>query len=194
MKPKTLMLLVVAIGCGLVAAWLTATLGAKQQVQAQEKIKVMAVKKEIPAGQSLREPADWIEFTEYPKELVQPGAFEFDPKPDAGSEEDQIKKRLMNQVVIQTLAPKAQLLKNQLSNKLGIDPRPGWQGIGLKVDAEKVAGGFVQPKARVDVLFTCNMGNGKTFSDTILQNVLVLAVDQRDVRPEEGNKATPPRR
>src|SRR5262245_11804210 len=191
MKPKTLMLLVVAIGCGLVAAYLTAKLGAVQAPQGEEKLRVLVVKKDIPAGQLLKDPQDWVEYKEVPKVLVPKNSFEFDPKQGAGDEEDQIKKSLSGQVTLASLSPPAILQKSHLNSRLGIDPRPGWEAVALKVDAEKVAGGFVQPKSRVNLLFTCQMANGRIFSDTILKNVLVLAVDQHDARPEEG-KRTPP--
>ena len=191
MKPKTLMLLVVAIGCGLVAAYLTAKLGAVQAPQGEEKLRVLVVKKDVPAGQLLKDPQDWVEYKEVPKVLVPKNSFEFDPKQGAGDEEDQIKKALSGQVTLASLSPPAILQKSHLNSRLGIDPRPGWEAVALKVDAEKEGGGFVQPKSRVNILFTCQMQNGRIFSDTILKNVLVLAVDQHEARPEEGRR-TPP--
>jgi pilus assembly protein CpaB len=70
---------------------------------------------------------------------------------------------------------------------------PGKRAVGIKVSAERGAGGFILPNDRVDVLLTRKMGNDAAGvpsynATTVLRDVRVLAVDQTS--DEEGdNKA-----
>jgi len=60
--------------------------------------------------------------------------------------------------------------------------KPGMRAIGLNVNAETSAGGFILPNDRVDVVLSRDISNGtgkKEFvTATILRDVRVLAVDQ----------------
>jgi Flp pilus assembly protein CpaB len=53
----------------------------------------------------------------------------------------------------------------------------GIRGFRIKVSADSLAGGFVLPGSRVDVLWTYLRKTGKSESSLILENRLVLAVD-----------------
>ena len=67
---------------------------------------------------------------------------------------------------------------------------PGMRGVGVKLSAERGAGGFILPNDRVDVIMTRkradNDGGVTNYeSITVLSNVRVLAVDQTS--QEEGD-------
>ncbi|MEM7776471.1 MAG: Flp pilus assembly protein CpaB [Pseudomonadota bacterium] len=63
---------------------------------------------------------------------------------------------------------------------------PGMTAVAIRVDAVRGVAGFVQPRDRVDILLTRRKSTprtptaaqGSAFSDTLLQNVKVLAIDQ----------------
>lgn len=59
---------------------------------------------------------------------------------------------------------------------------PGMRAVSIAVDAASSAAGLVQPGDRVDVLLAQNLntvgGNSGAVSETVLQNVRVIAVDQ----------------
>jgi pilus assembly protein CpaB len=55
---------------------------------------------------------------------------------------------------------------------------PGMKAITVRVDDVVGVAGFVLPGDRVDVLLTRQSAKSDAFSDTILQNIKVLAVDQ----------------
>lgn len=66
----------------------------------------------------------------------------------------------------------------------------GKRAVGVKVSAERGAGGFILPNDRVDVILTRKMGNDAAgipsyHATTVLQDVRVLAVDQTS--QEEGD-------
>ena len=68
--------------------------------------------------------------------------------------------------------------------------QPGMRAIGLKVTAESSGGGFVLPHSRVDLVHVVR-NEKETTSKIIMQNVLVLAVDQAAVKPEDKNSFIP---
>jgi Flp pilus assembly protein CpaB len=59
---------------------------------------------------------------------------------------------------------------------------PGQRAIALKVNAESLAGGFVLPGSHVDVVSTSRGTAGEAVSQTIMQDMLVLAVDTKATR------------
>ena len=70
--------------------------------------------------------------------------------------------------------------------------KPGMRGVGVKISAETGAGGFILPNDRVDVVTTykSRTGDGQPggfSSETILQDVRVLAIDQT-FREEDGQQ------
>jgi pilus assembly protein CpaB len=60
---------------------------------------------------------------------------------------------------------------------------PGMRAVGIAVNAQKLAGGFILPEDRIDLIHTVVAdidGDGKTsgYSQTILENIRVLAVGE----------------
>jgi pilus assembly protein CpaB len=67
--------------------------------------------------------------------------------------------------------------------------KPGYRAVGVKLNAERGAGGFILPNYRVDVIMTRKLGNDEQGipayrAATVLHDVRVLAVDQ--TAQEEG--------
>ena len=60
---------------------------------------------------------------------------------------------------------------------------PGMRAIAVKVNAESLAGGFVLPGSRVDVVL--HNAQHRSSSKIVLQSMLVLAVDTQDQRNPE---------
>ena len=70
-----------------------------------------------------------------------------------------------------------------------------YRAVSVKVDAVVGVAGFVKPGARVDVLATLRRAGQPNFSNVILQDVRILAVDQTmeqldDGKPELVNVVT----
>ncbi len=61
----------------------------------------------------------------------------------------------------------------------------GKHTVAIRTTAEKVAGGFVLPGSRVNVFHTVRHGDKESESRVILQNILVRAVDQQAMKPED---------
>lgn len=170
MKPKTMMLMVVAIGCGLAASYMTSRLLAERNNAAieEEKVAVLVAKSKVPAWVLIKEPEKYFEMKELPVSVA--------PKKGLKDFKD-----VKDQRLSQALSEGEYVLEDKLVNpeQVGLIAKlpPGMRAIALKVNAESLAGGFVLPGYRVDVVSTTRGSGNESVSKIILQNMLVLAVD-----------------
>jgi len=193
MKPKTLILMVIAVGCGLGAAVMTQKILNQQKPTEtqEEKVAVLVARNTLSMGTATKEPDRLFEVRyfnkgEEPKRAIKEY---LDPE----KTQDEVAKKLFDQV-------KDRRLKKQISAEQFIFPddlmdqadaglsaqiTKGMRAIGVKVDTSAVAGGFVLPNSRVDVVFVQRKGDADSQAKVILQNVLVLAVGTQSVRPED---------
>jgi pilus assembly protein CpaB len=170
MKPKTMMLMVVAIGCGLAASYMTSKLLAERNAAQTEeaKVKVVVAKIKVPAWAPIKDPDKYFEERDIPESLA----------PKKGVKE---LIKLKDQRLSQPLSEGEYVLEDKLVNaeQVGLVAKlpAGMRAIALKVNAESLAGGFVLPGYRVDVVSTTRGNTNESVSKIILQNMLVLAVD-----------------
>ena len=71
----------------------------------------------------------------------------------------------------------------------------GQRAIAIRVTPESLAGGFVLPGSKVDIVFTKKRGDGDSNAQIIMQDMLVLAVDMKNTRDADqqsmlGNTVT----
>lgn len=185
MKPKTLVLMVVAVACGLAASYMTSRLLAERSTKeaaSEEKVKILVAKKNLTMGTLLKNPEDLFEERLYTKGE--------EPKKALRSF-DQVKDRRLNKSVqaeqwlaIEDLFDKE---RGGMSNSIPA----GMRAFGVKVNAESTGGGFVLPNSRVDVVWVARRGDSESTAKIILQNVLVLAVDTQEIRPDDKNALIP---
>jgi len=170
MKSKTFVMMFVAIGCGLVAAYLTARITAKQAVP--DTVPVLVAKEKIKAGDLLKEPEKLFVEMRYPAGST----------PNAISSLEDLKGKMVNK----SIQPGQWLTPDDISGNFGIELPKGYYAMTVKVDASTAAGGFILPKSRVNVVATIKpQHGGRPKVVTVLQDVLVLAVDTMSVRPED---------
>jgi pilus assembly protein CpaB len=178
MKPKTLILMVVAVACGLGASYMTSKLLAERAKPLDvPKVPVLVAKVRVPAWQTIKEPEKFFEVKEYPQDLA--------PRKSLGDLAEVKDQRL--KVFLEENKP---LTQDELVSKdqadLAAQILPGQRATAIKVNAESLAGGFILPGTRVDVVHTTR-GNDSS-SKMILQNMLVLAIDTIDTKdPEKRN-------
>jgi len=167
MKSKSLILLVVAMGCGLVAAYTTAKLTAKGTDETE---KVLVANSEIKIGTVVKEPEKLFVEIDYKKGTA----------PNAVTDLERIK----DKVVTRTVRPGQFIVPDDLSANFGITPPKGTKAMAIKVDAQSAVGGFIMPGSKVDVMATIGDQNTKPKTIMVLQNQEVLAVDRISVRPD----------
>jgi len=175
MKSKNMALMVVAIGCGLVAAFLTAKLSGGS---GPEMVDVIVAKKELPVGTVLdeKELDNFLSMTKMPKGSV---------PPDIINNQEELKGKRVNR----TLKIGNYFAAGDVGADSGIKIPEGMFKYAIKTDGVKAVAGFLQPGDRVDVLLTEATSNGKAKTGYILRNMLVLAVDTASRRREGTQEA-----
>jgi pilus assembly protein CpaB len=184
MKPKTMILLVVAVGCGLGASYMTSKLLAERAnaTEEEEKVNVLVAKKIIETGATLKNPTELFEEKPFIRGT--------EPKSAIVNLDDLKGKVLKHSLREGDYVSSNDLMSDKESYMAWMLP-PGHRAIGLRVNIESIAGGFASlPLSRVDIISTVRRGDDKSsYSQVLLQNVLVLAADQAVER--ESKQAMP---
>jgi pilus assembly protein CpaB len=178
MKPKTLVLMVVAIICGLGASYMTSRLLAERGSGEGEveKVSVLVAKKHLDMATAFKNPKELLEFQEFIKGQ--------EPK-NAVTVMDQVKGKFLRR----SLRKGDFLTPEDLADTYAVIPvPPGMRAIGLRVNLESIAGGFASlPGSHVDIYSTVRRpSDDDSHARVLLENVLVLAADQAKDRNEAG--------
>jgi pilus assembly protein CpaB len=168
-------LLVVAVGCGLAASYLTQQLLANRD-KAFGTVKVLVAKKRISSYTLVKDPEALFTEKDLPENFV--------PKKAITTFAD-VKDKKINKVLSEDSILLLDDLADAKTEGLSANLGPGERAVAIRVNAEKSVAGFVIPGSRVDVVATVTTepGPGQPSvkeSKIILQNMLVLAVDTKD--------------
>ncbi|MFO0876065.1 MAG: Flp pilus assembly protein CpaB [Gemmataceae bacterium] len=177
MKPKTMILMVVAVGCGLGASYMTSKLLADRQQKPQEvqTVPVLVARARIPGWQPIKEPEKQFELKNFPVDVA--------PKRAISNYAD-LKDQRLNKPLDESKAVTQDDLLTRDQQTVSDQLQQGQRAVAIKVTAESLAGGFVLPGTRVDVI--CTTRGNEPSSKIVLQNMLVLAVDTHsDRNPEQ---------
>lgn len=184
MRPKSLLLLALALGCGLVAS-----IGISQVMDrnshSQAKIETVPIYVAIH-NINLGDPIDakMLRLEDWPKDKVPRGAI---------SSLEELQGRRPRAAIIEgePILEGKLLEKGQIADPIRAITK-GMRLYTIKVDAEKSAAGLLGPGDRVDVqLFVRKdqrLGTDTAKSKIIMQNVRVFAVDQTVQRAAEGGE------
>jgi pilus assembly protein CpaB len=185
MKPKTLILIVAAVGCGLAASYMTSRLlaeRAKDQPAEEEKVAVVVAKQKLAMGTLVKNPEQYFMMKEFTKGQ--------EPK-KALTSFDQLKdKRLNKPLSTEQFVTSEDLLDGKGGDLPALLP-PGMRAIAIRANMETSSGGFVLPNHRVDVIVTVKGQGNDSWSRIVLENMLVLAVDLMNVRDPDKNAHIP---
>lgn len=191
MKASRLLLLLIAIVAGGLAAYLAtqrdpvvtpAVAQPEPEVVAAPTAKVLVARAEIGIGERLTEAS--VGWEEWPLSTVHPEYITSEVVPDAVTEMTGSVARsgfLVGEPI------RAGKLIEANGGYLSAVLEGGKRGVSVMVNAETAAGGFIAPNDHVDVLLTRMSELGQN-SDTILENVRVLAINSRlgDLAATEG--------
>jgi Flp pilus assembly protein CpaB len=172
MKPKNMILLVVAVGCGLTASYLTSQLLANRE-KTIPTIKLLVAKKRVAGYTLLKDPEVWFVEKEFPENVAPKKAVT-----NFADAKDKRTNKVLNEETVLLMDDLADAKSEGISATMG----PGERAVAIRVNAEKSVAGFVLPGSRVDVVATVNTENVGKESKIILQNMLVLAVDTKDAK------------
>lgn len=181
MRPARIILLVVALVAGGLAAFLV-TRGGKAPAPRQEvvtqvveeaKAQVLVAKVGVGVGERLS--ADKLEWQDWPEGALRPEFVTVAAMPDAQAE-------LTGAVARFEFFPGEPIREAKLVHSdqgyLSAVLSPGMRGVSVGVSAVSSAGGFVVPNDHVDVVLTTASAMGQQ-SEVILSNVRILAIGKR---------------
>lgn len=175
MKPKTLILLVVAVSCGLVASYMTSRVIADRGAPQEEaKVPVVYATKNVQQGYLVKNPDECFAVRMMPDSVAPRGRV----IRDLNELRD---KRLVNPVGADKHISLDDLLDPKDSGLTYRIP-PGMRAVAVKVSTDSSVAGFVQPGMFVDIM--C-VPNGRNECKTIMQKVQILAVNMLDHRDPE---------
>ncbi len=189
MRPKSLILLSLALGCGLIAS-----LGINQVMSKGTPVAapsgdteaVLVALQDIPANELLT--PQMFKLEQWPKDKVQEGMLRKIEDADGRRTRQRLFKGepLLNQKL---------LAKGEAGERATDHIPPGYRVVAVRVDAESTGGFLIKPGDRVDLIVYVrrNTANNihQTFTKTFLQDVKVFAVDStiKEVEGSEGSKA-----
>ncbi|MCS6852828.1 MAG: Flp pilus assembly protein CpaB [Gemmataceae bacterium] len=169
MKPKTAVLMIVAISFGGIAAYMVSqSMGGNQL---PEKVTVLVPKKDIPMGTIISDPA-----LLKPKEV---GPLERTPL--TVTDFEQVRGKLTSR----KLSEDHPFQTTDVVEPKGPQLERGQRAVTIRVDVEKQVAGFVQPGRRVDIVQTTRDANNNPVVRPVLQNVLVVAADLLTKQPDD---------
>jgi len=174
MKPKTMILLAVALTCGLGASYMTSKLLAERKgPPPEERVSIVVAKAPVPKYTTLSEPEKYFEVKTRLKSEA-PSSYFGDLK------------ELKDKRVNKEFKADFHISPEDVVDKASGLPIPdGFGSVALPVTAKSAAGFFVNPGDKVDIILT--QKGEQAASATILHDVLVLAVGDQ---PNKGT-ATP---
>jgi len=176
MNPRMLAL-GMAVFCGLAAAYLAMTY--KPGNQGPKMVEVLRTKSKVPFREKISDPQKYFEIVAVP---------ELNLPPKILKSFDLIKDKSLNKTLTdQSFVTEDDLLganQHYLTDQL----EKGKRLFGLTVNAESLAGGFILPGSTVDLIGTKRLANNNIETQTILENIRVMAVgDKSTINEKPGD-------
>ncbi|MCY2972378.1 MAG: Flp pilus assembly protein CpaB [Planctomycetota bacterium] len=175
MNPRMLAL-GMAVFCGLGAAYLAMTYKGNQ---GPKMVEVLRTKSKVPFREKISDPQKYFEVVAVP-ELNLPSkiliSFE------------QVKDKSLNKTLTEQSFVTSDDLLGANQHYLTDQLDKGKRLFGLTVNAESLAGGFILPGATVDLIGTKRLVNNNIETQTVLENIRVMAVgDKSTINEKQGD-------
>ena len=175
MNPRMLAL-GMAVFCGLGAAYLAMTYKGNQ---GPKMVEVLRTKSKVPFREKISDPQKYFEVVAVP-ELNLPSkiliSFE------------QVKDKSLNKTLTEQSFVTSDDLLGANQHYLTDQLDKGKRLFGLTVNAESLAGGFILPGSTVDLIGTKRLTNNNIETQTVLENIRVMAVgDKSTINEKQGD-------
>ena len=194
LKRSRIFVLGIAVVAGGIAAYLASQVGrpaapAATAAAPKATAEVLVASRQIAVGQRLS--AGTLTWAAWPENALQSGFITAATTPDAMSEVDGLMARA--EFLPGDPIRKEKLVKGS-GSFLSASLDKGMRGVSVAVSAELASGGFISPNDHVDVVLTRtppagSIGGNAPRSQTILHNVLVLAINSRSAASPGGDKS-----
>jgi pilus assembly protein CpaB len=196
MKPARIIVLVIALGAGGIAAYLASGTGQQAEAPAPapvvqiETVEILVAKSDIAMGQVVS--ASDIQWQLWPAAAASPNFVRRGDRPEAIQQLSGAIAR--TPFVVGEPLREAKLIKANGSGFLAAMLPSGMRAVSTEISPETGAGGFILPNDHVDVVLTRRdresekrTGVESHTSEIILSNVRVLAIDQT-IEEKNGQK------
>jgi pilus assembly protein CpaB len=199
MNTARIVVLVIALGAGGVAAYLASSYDNKPApaLPVAEKlptVEVLVAKSDIQLGQAVK--AEDLQWQTWPQSTASSAFIRRDSRPDA---QTQIAGSIARVPLMQGEPIREQkLVRADGSGFMAAILPSGMRAVSTEISAETGAGGFILPNDRVDIVLTRRLknpdttgptgGNDLILSEVILANIRVLAIDQAP-KEKDGQNA-----
>jgi pilus assembly protein CpaB len=194
MKFARIFVLAIAVAAGLLAFRMVMMSGGNegepQVVQAPvetNSIKVLVASKDIALGGKLTK--DDFSWANWPEGEVPGGAVTQQSDPTA---EEEFEGRITRAPIYQGEPIRPERLINTDKGFMAAILPKGKRAIAVSVEAETTAGGFILPGDKVDLILT-RTSDDLVLSETILENVRVLAIDSTTAGEQDQKNLSPKR-
>ncbi len=198
MNGKRILVLGLAAGAAILAAFLAKNLVAKKEVKvvtkaAEQTVKVLVASRDIPMGDQVTEKG--MQWQTWPRKASSAKYIIKSREPDAANKYAKAMAR-SGLVAGEPILKKKLIMPESGGFMAAILPK-GMRAVSFKISPDTGAGGFILPNDRVDVLLTRKLqstSSGSSSSETVhvtetvLTNVRVLAIDQTFRENEQGEQ------
>jgi len=166
-----------AVFCGLAAAYLAMTYNKGNQ--GPKMVEVLRTKSKVPFREKISDPQKYFDLIAVP---------ELNLPPKILKSFEQVKDKSLNKTLTdQSFVTEDDLLganQHYLTDQLD----KGKRLFGLTVNAESLAGGFILPGSTVDLIGTKRLANNNIETQTVLENIRVMAVgDKSTINEKQGD-------
>jgi pilus assembly protein CpaB len=174
-RNRVIAVFAVAWGAALLLSWFIYRQATKPT--SRDVVRVVAAARELPVGRKLA--AADLKLVEIARRDLPAGAL--------AREAEALDRALLYSVAANELLLESKITPKQGGEGLTAIIEPGKRAMTVQVNETISVAGFVQPGAKVDVIFTRLLPNGDAASATILHNVPVLAYGRNLQRPAPGS-------
>ncbi len=193
MKPARIIILAVAVGAaglaGLVAMRMTGAQKvviehAQKVVEKEPRVQVLVAAENLPVGSRMNEKT--MRWMDWPEAAVVDGLITDRANPEAVKE-------FSNAVVRFPLFAGEPVRREKIAdaktNVMSALLPAGKRAVATEITVSTGAGGFILPNDRVDVIMVRRVDGDRYTTETVLENIRVLAIDQQIQEKEDGAKA-----
>ncbi|MEM1199586.1 MAG: Flp pilus assembly protein CpaB [Pseudomonadota bacterium] len=198
MNGKRIVVLGLAAGAAILAAFLAKNLVAEKEVKvvtkaAEQTVKVLVASRDIPMGDQVTEKG--MQWQTWPRKASSAKYIIKSREPDAANKYAKAMAR-SGLVAGEPILKKKLIMPESGGFMAAILPK-GMRAVSFKISPDTGAGGFILPNDRVDVLLTRKLqatSSGGSSSETVhvtetvLTNVRMLAIDQTFRENEQGEQ------
>lgn len=190
MKPARLIVMVVALVAAVAAGYLILNITGKgndqpvrQVVKKVQTDEVLVASSSLPIGSRLSKKN--LGWQDWPEDAVKDGFITRSTRPDAVKE---LTGSIVRLPVFEGEPLRTEKVVDSGTSIMSSILPSGKRAVSTSISVVTSAGGFILPNDRVDVIMVRNSDGAGFLTETILENIRVLAIDQRIQEDEDGKK------